>query len=78
MATPDLNQLQQILQNAEKNDAQLTALKKAFNKIALAMDEFAELLSDDYQPVKRERKPREVKEGARKAGRPRKNANAEA
>ncbi|WBO86397.1 hypothetical protein [Hymenobacter yonginensis] len=70
MATPDLNKLQQILQNAEANDQRLNAIKKAYSKVEAAMNEFSALLSDDYQPIKKERKPRDP--NAKKPGRPRK------
>lgn len=72
MATPDLNKLQQILQNAEANEARLQAIKKAYGKVESAMNEFSALLADDYQPAKKERKPRDP--NAKKPGRPRKNS----
>ncbi|WP_139921435.1 hypothetical protein [Hymenobacter sp. DG01] len=78
MATPDLNKLQQILQNAEANEARLQAIKKAYGKVESAMHEFSTLLADDYQPAKKERKPRAPRaEGAKKPGRPRKVIAAE-
>ena len=72
MAAPDLSKLQEILASAEANEQQLTAIKKAYSKLEVAMGDFAALLADDYAPAKKERKPREVKEGAKRPGRPKK------
>jgi hypothetical protein len=78
MAVPDLSKLQELLANAEQNEQQLNAIKKAYSKVQTALDDFATLLSDEYQPAKKERKPQaERPEGAKRPGRPKKNQAAE-
>ncbi|MBX0290127.1 hypothetical protein K3G63_06735 [Hymenobacter sp. HSC-4F20] len=71
MATPDLNKLQQILQNAETNDAVLTQIRKHVEKVTQALDELNAMLEPGYRPEKKVRAPRA--EGAKRPGRPRKN-----
>lgn len=73
MATPDLQQLQSILENAQGNEQRIAAIKKAYTRLEVAFNDLGALLADDYQPVKKERKPREVKEGGKKPGRPKKS-----
>jgi hypothetical protein len=75
MATPDLAQLQEILNNAGANEQRIAAIKKAYSRLEVAFNDFGALLADDYQPTPKERKPRQ--EGAKKPGRPKKNTDAQ-
>lgn len=61
----DLAQLQQVLDSAQKADAFKADVKRALKKVSSlmsnlqsAVDEAEGLLSDDYTPTVKERKPR--------------------
>jgi recombinational DNA repair protein RecT len=67
----DLAQLQQILDNAQKADALKADIKRALRKVSSlvvnlqsAVEEAEALMSDDYTPVVKERKPRVPREAA--------------
>ncbi|MCA8830046.1 hypothetical protein [Hymenobacter pini] len=77
MATADLNKLQQILANAEENDAVLSQIRKQIAKVNELMTELNEMIEPGYKVVKKERKPRAANASGKRPGRPRKNASAE-
>lgn len=77
MATADLNKLQQILANAEDNDALLSQIRKQVGKVNELLTELNEMLDPEYKIVKKERKPRAVSATGKRPGRPKKNASAE-
>ncbi|RSK43984.1 hypothetical protein [Hymenobacter rigui] len=77
MATADLNKLQQILANAEDNDAVLNQIRKQVAKVNELMTELNTMLAPDYKVAKKERKPRTVSATGKRPGRPKKNASAE-
>ncbi len=65
----DLAQLQQILDNAQKADAFKADVKRALRKVSSlvtnlqgALDEAEALMSDEYTPTVKERKPRVPRE----------------
>jgi flagellar capping protein FliD len=77
MATADLNKLQQILANAEDNDAILTQIRKHVAKVNELMAELNSMLDPEYKVEKKERKPRAVSATGKRPGRPKKNVSAE-
>lgn len=77
MATPDLNKLQQILANAEENEAVISQIRKSFGKVNDLMAEISTMLEPGYRIEKKERKPRAVSATGKRPGRPKKNASAE-
>lgn len=77
MATADLNKLQQILANAEENDAVLTQIRKHVVKVNELMTELNAMLEPGYRMEKKERKPRATNGTGKRPGRPKKNATAE-
>lgn len=77
MATADLNKLQQILANAEDNDAVLTQIRKHVAKVNELMAELNTMLDPEYKVEKKERKPRAVSATGKRPGRPKKNVSAE-
>jgi len=70
VANTDLNKIQEVLANASSNEQLLGEMKKAYSKLEAAFEEFSKVFQPDYQPVKKERKPRA--EGAKRPGRPKK------
>lgn len=72
MAAPDLNKLQQILQNAEANEVVISQVRKSVEKINALLEEVNSLLDPSYVPAKKERKPREASASGKRPGRPRK------
>ena len=66
----DLNKLQDMIQNATTNEQVISDMRKAFTKLQSAFDELSAVFQADYQPAKKERKPRA--EGAKRPGRPKK------
>jgi hypothetical protein len=91
MAALDFSALQQSLAEASLNESKLNDLRKAFNRLEVVVGEINHILSDDYQPANKERKPRVPRalgteaaggEGnnqpKKKAGRPKKGAEATA
>jgi hypothetical protein len=65
----DLVQLQQVLDSAQKADAFKVDVKRALRKVSSslvnlqnAIEEAEALMSDDYTPVVKERKPRSSRE----------------
>jgi recombinational DNA repair protein RecT len=65
----DLAQLQQVLDNAQKADALKADVKRALRKVSSlvvnlqsAVEEAEALMSDDYTPAVKERKPRVPRE----------------
>ncbi|GAB3224090.1 hypothetical protein GCM10027346_03840 [Hymenobacter seoulensis] len=77
MATADLNKLQQILANAEENDAVLTQIRKQVVKVTEMITELNAMLEPGYRIEKKERKPRAVSATGKRPGRPKKNVSAE-
>ncbi|GGG61890.1 hypothetical protein [Hymenobacter glacieicola] len=77
MATADLNKLQQILANAEENDAVLTQIRKHVVKVNELMTELNAMLEPGFRVEKKERKPRAANSTGKRPGRPKKNASAE-
>jgi len=69
----DLNKLQSIIENASANEQLIGEMRKAFTKVQVAFDELSAVFQPDYQPAKKERKPRA--EGAKRPGRPKKVEN---
>ena len=65
----DLAQLQQVLDSAQKADAFKVDIKRALRKVSTllvnlqsAVEEAEALMSDDYTPAVKERKPRAPRE----------------
>jgi hypothetical protein len=65
----DLNQLQQVLESAQKADAFKVDVKRALRKVSslmnnlqAAVEEAETLLSDEYVPVGKERKGRAIRD----------------
>ena len=77
MATADLNKLQQILANAEDNDAVLNQIRKQVSKITSLMEDLNTMLEPGYKIEKKERKPRAANASGKRPGRPKKVASAE-
>ncbi|UOQ77080.1 hypothetical protein MUN84_21945 [Hymenobacter sp. 5516J-16] len=77
MATADLNKLQQILANAEENDAVLVQIRKHVVKVNELMAELNAMLEPGFRVEKKERKPRAANSTGKRPGRPKKNASAE-
>ncbi len=77
MATADLNKLQQILANAEDNDAVLSQIRKQVSKISSMVEDLNAMLDPEYKIEKKVRKPRAANGTGKGPGRPRKNAVAE-
>lgn len=77
MATPDLNKLQQILANAEENEAVIGQLRKSITKMNDLLVEINSMLEPGYKPAKKERKPRAANGTGKRPGRPKKNPTAE-
>ncbi|MBX0289858.1 hypothetical protein K3G63_05375 [Hymenobacter sp. HSC-4F20] len=77
MATADLNKLQQILANAEENDAVLTQIRKHVVKVNELMTELNAMLEPGFRVEKKERKPRAANSTGKRPGRPKKNPSAE-
>lgn len=77
MASLDISKLQEIINSASDNDARIKEARKAVSKVQAAFDELAQVLAEDYQPVKKERKPRAegTGTGTGRRGRPKKNAD---
>jgi len=78
MATLDLSKLQELLASAETNEAILAQVRKNFTQVEVLVGDIQALLQPGAQPQKKERKasvPRA--EGAKRPGRPRKDAPAE-
>jgi hypothetical protein len=72
----NLTKLQHVLANAERTEAHLAAIKRQVSKITPLLEELSAMLQDDYQPAVKERKPRAPRaEGAKRPGRPRKDAS---
>ena len=77
MATPDLSKLQEILASAETNEAILTQVRKNFTQVEVLVGDIQAMLQPGYQPQKKERKASAPRaEGAKRPGRPRKDATA--
>lgn len=65
----DLAQLQQILEGAQKADALKSEIKRALRKVSsllvnlqTTVEDAEALMSDDYTPIVKERKPRTPRE----------------
>lgn len=78
MASLDISKLQEIINSASDNDARIKEARKAVSKVQAAFDELAQVLAEDYQPAKKERKARTegASTGTGRRGRPKKNADA--
>ncbi|MBG8553522.1 MULTISPECIES: hypothetical protein [Hymenobacter] len=77
MATADLNKLQQILANAEENEAVIGQIRKNMTKVADLIAEINTMLEPGYKPAAKERKPRAASTGTgKRPGRPRKSEAA--
>ncbi|MDO7849580.1 hypothetical protein Q5H92_24675 [Hymenobacter sp. M29] len=61
MASLDLSQLQNIINNATKNETLVSEIRKAAARATKALGELNALLAEDYQPEVKERKPRAPK-----------------
>lgn len=78
MASPDLSKLQEILAAAETNEAILAQVRKNFTQVEVLVGDIQAMLQPGYQPQKKERKASTPRtEGAKRSGRPRKDAMAE-
>jgi hypothetical protein len=69
----DLSKIQEAIANASNNEQLIGEMRKAYSKLQAAFDEFSVVFQSDYQPAKKERKPRA--EGAKRPGRPKKVEN---
>lgn len=77
MATLDLSKLQEILANAEVNEAIIAQVRKNFTQVTHLVDEISAMLEPGYTVAKKERKPRDPNATGKRPGRPKKNQTAE-
>ncbi|QNE38977.1 hypothetical protein F1C16_05120 [Hymenobacter sp. NBH84] len=71
----DLQQIQQLVDNAAKNENVLNSVRKNVNKVTVLMDEINAVLDPSYVPEPKAKKT--PAEGAKRPGRPKKVATAE-
>ena len=58
MATVDINAIQNILNNAAKNETLVSEIRKAAGRVQNSLNDLNKLLADDYAPEVKETKKR--------------------